>query len=207
MRPVHRLTPLVLLAASLAAADPGRSTSGTPQNREHGIDLAGRDRSVVPGEDFFGFANGNWDKNSPIPPDKAHWSTGGELAEQATHRVRELIEDATKAPAGTEQRKVGDFYASYMDEKAIEARGLAPVKPALQQIAAIKDKTALARVLGDGLRTDVDPLNNTNFYTDRLLGAWVAPDLNAPTQYAPYLLQGGLGLPDREYYLNDSPRM
>ena len=204
----HRLTLLALVgAASLASAEPGRSASGTAPVRDHGIDLRGMDRSVTPGDDFFAYANGTWDKQTPIPADKPAWSAGGELAEEANRRTRALIEEAGKAPVGSEQRKVGDYYASYMDEAGIEAKGIAPIKPALARIASVKDKQALARLLGDDLRADVDPLNNTNFQTDRLLGVWVAPDLNAPGQYVPYILQGGLGLPDREYYLDESPRM
>ena len=85
-----------------------------------------------------------------------------------------------------------------MDTTAIEAAGLKPLKPALDSIAAIRDRKALARVLGATLRADVDVLNNTNFYTENLFGLWVAQDLDDPTRYSPFLLQGGLGMPDRE---------
>src|SRR6476646_5422943 len=89
-----------------------------------------------------------------------------------------------------------------MSDAAIEPNVLTPIKAELDEINAIADKTALARVLGSQLRADVDPLNNTNFYTDRLFGIWVSPDLNNPTHNVPYLLQGGLGLPDRDNYLS-----
>ena len=94
-----------------------------------------------------------------------------------------------------------------MDEAAIEAKGLAPLRPHLEAIAAIRDKRELARALGESLRQDVDPLNNTNFHTPNLFGLWVAPGFNDSEHYAAYLLQGGLQLPDREYYLADSDRM
>jgi endothelin-converting enzyme/putative endopeptidase len=94
-----------------------------------------------------------------------------------------------------------------MDEAGIEAKGLAPLRPHLDAIAAIHDKTQLARALGETLRADVDPLNNTNFHTANLFGLWVAPGFQDSDHYTAYLLQGGLALPDREYYVSDSAHM
>jgi predicted metalloendopeptidase len=131
------------------------------------------------------------------------------LAEQAAEQTRALIEGVSGSPASTasDERKVRDYYTAYMDEGALEKRGLATLLPALDRIAAIADHRALAQELGGLLRADVDPLNNTNFHTDRLFGIWVAQDFNQPTRNMAYLLQGGLALPDREYYVSDSPRM
>jgi endothelin-converting enzyme/putative endopeptidase len=100
-----------------------------------------------------------------------------------------------------------DFYTAYLDEAGIESRDLAPLQPLLRKIAAIGDKAALARALGESLRADVDPLNNTNFFTENLFGLWVAQGLDDPTHYNAYLLQGGLGMPDRAYYVTDSAHM
>ena len=121
------------------------------------------------------------------------------LAEEATGRTRDLLEAASRsaAPARSARRQVGDYYASYVDEATIEAGGTKSLRPLLDRIAAIDSATALARVLGEDLRADVDPLNSTNFHTDRLFGLWVSPDLNDPEHNAAYLLQGGLDLPDR----------
>ena len=94
-----------------------------------------------------------------------------------------------------------------MDEAGIEAKGLSPLQPHLDAIAAIRDKRELARALGESLRADVDALNNTNFHTDNLFGLWVAPGFNDSEHYTAYLMQGGLELPDREYYLSDSADM
>jgi predicted metalloendopeptidase len=94
-----------------------------------------------------------------------------------------------------------------MDEAAIEAKGLTPLKPVLDRFAAIDSRAALSRVLGEELRADVDALNNTNFRTDRLFGVWITAALDDPAATRPYLLQGGLDLPDREYYLAGTPRM
>lgn len=172
-------------------------------------DSLGVDRSVRAGDDFFAFTNGTWLKNTQIPEDKPAWGTFWELDEDATKKTRDLLGDlVTQAPPpGSEARLVADFYASFMDEAAIEARGLAPLAPVLQRVAAVKDRRALARVLGEELRADVDPLNSTNFHTTHLFGLWVGPNLTAPQGHAPYLLQGGLGLPDREYYLADDAKM
>lgn len=173
------------------------------------VRFAGMDRAVAPGDDFFGFANGAWSKATEIPPDVAAWGTGAALVEETNKRTRGLLEQAAAdpAPAGSEVRKVGDYFATFMDEAAIEAKGSTPLKPVLERIAAVKDKEALARILGEELRADVDPLNMTHFHTDRLFGLWVSPDWSEPTRHIAYLLQGGLGLPDREYYLADAPRM
>src|SRR5579859_104947 len=91
--------------------------------------------------------------------------------------------------------------------RRIEAKGISPLKPRLEAVAAIHDKKELARALGESLRADVDALNNTNYHTDNLFGLWVAPGFSDSEHYTAYLMQGGLALPDREYYLSDSERM
>jgi putative endopeptidase len=181
------------VSTALVAADPA-----------HGLDLKGMDRSVKPGDDFYNYANGTWMKVTPIPPDRSSYGVFSILDEKANKRTADLIKDADKAhaPAGSDTRKIGDFYAAFMDEKTIEAKGLKTIQPELDQIAAIGDASALARELGSELRADVDPLNATNFHTDRLFGLWVSPDFDNPTQNIAYLLQGGLGMPDRENYLS-----
>ena len=174
----------------------------------HGIDLAGIDRSIAPGDDFFRYANGTWLKTTEIPADRSVWGVSGTLVELTARRTADLITEASKTevPAGSDARKIGDTYATFMDEAAIEAKGLQPLQPALGSLAAISDARALARALGGTLRANVDVLNNTNFYTANLFGLWVAQDLNDPGRYSPFLLQGGLGMPDRDYYLDASPR-
>ncbi|HEV7386752.1 MAG TPA: M13 family metallopeptidase, partial [Phenylobacterium sp.] len=151
--------------------------------------------------------NGGWMKITEIPPDRSSWGVSGELVELTTARVQDLIKTAATAPAGTEARKIGDYYSSYLDEAKINVLGLKPLQPTLARIAAIKDKKALAAEFGRELRVDVDALNSTNFYTDHLFGLWVEQDLNESKRYAPYLLQGGLGMPDRDYYLSANSHM
>jgi putative endopeptidase len=202
---------LALSAAFAVAASAAVAQTPTAQDLANtypaGLDLAGMDKAVQPGDDFFRYANGHWLATTQIPPDRSSWGIGAELTELTNRRVQDLIQTAAKAAPGTEARKIGDYYASYLDEPRIESLGLKPLQPTLARIAAIKDKKALAGEFGRELRADVDALNSTNFYTDHLFGLWVEQDLNNTKRYAPYLLQGGLGMPDRDYYLSASPRM
>jgi predicted metalloendopeptidase len=174
-----------------------------------GLDVAGMSLAVKPGDDFFRYANGTWLDKTEIPADRSSWGTGAITVELTNKRVAEIVNEAAKsdAPAGSEPRKIGDYYATFMDEAAIEAKGLAPVKDALGAIAKIRDAKGLATALGATLRADVDVLNRGNVYTPNLFGLWIAQDLSDPSRYSPFLLQGGLGMEDREYYVDASPRM
>jgi len=203
-----RLSHIVGVASIAAAVFAANLVAQHPSDRDtQGIDLAGIDGSVAPGDDFFRFCNGTWERTTPIPEDRASWGVGAEVAERATLQTRELLEAAAREPRSDEERKVGDYYAAFMNQAAIEQHGLKPLQPALDRIAAIADRRGLATVLGSMLRADVDPLNATNFDTSNLFGLWVAQDFNEPARNTAYLLQGGLGMPDREYYVSDTPQM
>ncbi|HZD45221.1 MAG TPA: M13 family metallopeptidase, partial [Acidobacteriaceae bacterium] len=197
------LTACVLAIAVLACAQ----DAAAPET--HGINVANMDRSVKPGDNFYEYANGGWIKRTEIPPDRASVGVFSTLDDLSNKRTAGLIEEIAKSnPAqGSATRKVADLYNSYMDEAAIEAKGLAPLRPHLDAIAAIHDKRELAHALGETLRADVDALNNTNFHTANLFGLWVAPGFNDSEHYTAYLLQGGLQLPDREYYTGESEHM
>ena len=192
-----------LSAAGMAAEAEPKGIPGP------GIDLEGMDRSVSPGNDFFAYANGTWLKNTPIPEDLGRYGIGTLVYELTSKRTADLIKQAAakKAPLASEARKIGDFFTAFMDTATIDARGLKPLQPVLDRIAAIADLRDLSEFLGSRLRADVDILNATDLYTDNIFGLWVAQDLNSPKRYLPYLFQGGLGMPDRDYYLNPSPRM
>ena len=181
----------------------------TPAQTTHGIAVANMDPSVKPGDNFYEYANGDWIKRTEIPADRSRIGVFSALADQSDKRTAALIEESAKGggAAGSGPRKIGDLYNSYMDEAGIEAKGLAPLEPHLKAIAAIKNKTQMATALGETLRADVDALNNTNFHTSHLFGLWVAGGFNDSDHYAAYLLQGGLQLPDREYYLADNQHM
>ncbi len=175
----------------------------------HGISVDNIDRSVKPGDDFYHYANGAWIKRTEIPPDRVGMDVWTKLADVGNQRMADLIAEIAKSnpAAGSPTRKVADLYNSYMDEASIEAKGLTPLRPHLDAIAAIKDKRELAHAMGESLRADVDALNNTNYHTPNLFGLWVAPGFNDSEHYTGYLMQGGLQLPDREYYLSDSEEM
>ncbi len=207
----HRPLALGLAALTLCLTAGGlpAGAAEVAESTEPGIDLAGIDRTVAPGDDFYAYANGAWMKKTEIPADRAVMASFTILTEEANRRTKELIQEAAAAAAAgatdADARKVGDFYLAYLDEAAIESRGKAPLAPELLAIAALKDKAALARFLGGQLRADVDPLNSTDFHTDRLFGLWVSPDFDNPVKNAAYLLQGGLGMPDRDNYTATDP--
>ena len=174
----------------------------------HGIDLAGIDRTLAPGDDFFRYANGSWLKATEIPPDRSSYGAGAIVAELTARRTAALIKDAAAhAAAGSDARRIGDYYATFMDEARIEGLGIRPLAPVLARIDAVGSRTQLAEALGATLRADVDVLNSTSLHTDNILGLWVAQDLDEPKSYSPFLLQGGLGMPDRDYYLSTAAPM
>jgi putative endopeptidase len=173
-----------------------------------GIERDAMDTSIAPGDDFWTYANGAWIEAHPIPADRSSYGVGAILDEETKKRTVDLIQAAAQnAEPGSDTQKVGDYYASFMDEAGIESRGITPLQPMFAKIAAIGDRTALASYLGGGLRADIDILNATDLYTDNLFGLWVSPSFQDPTRYSPFLFQGGLGMPDREYYLSDADAM
>jgi putative endopeptidase len=186
---------LAALSVPALGADPKAAPAARPHYGSWGFDVAGMDRNVKPGDNFFDFASGTWAKTTEIPADKPVWGGFVELDELSTKRTRAIIEDAAKsnAAAGSNERKVGDFYASFMDEAAIEAKGIAPLKPLLAKVDSIRTASDLARTFGElgqyGVRSPV--------------GAQVEQDLKNNTRYAAYVGQGGLGLPDRDYYFDE----
>ena len=183
--------PLFLLATTFAAGLLGPvQLQAIP-----GLDLDGMDRTVAPGDDFFDYANGTWLARTEIPADRASTGTFVLLDELATERTAGLIRNADAAAKGgsAEARLIADYYAAFMDEKGIEARGATPLRTELAAIAAIADRATLAGLFGGQLRADVDPLNATDFNTSHLFGLWVSPDFDDPERNAGYLLQGGLG--------------
>ncbi|UJB19694.1 MULTISPECIES: M13 family metallopeptidase [Lysobacter] len=206
----------LVLAGSLAACKPATNeTASAPAQTTapaatpvSGIDLTGLDKTVKPGDDFDAFANGGWRKNFEIPADRSNYGAFTQLLETAEKRNAELIEElaAGKPAAGTDARRIADFHTAYMDEAGTEKRGLQALQPQLDAIGAIASRSDLSRAFGAGVRADTDPLNSTNFHTDNLFGVFVAKGLQEPA-YVATLMQGGLGMPDREYYLSSDKEM
>ncbi len=198
--------PVVVPPPTTAAANAPPPPPSVPG---HSIDRAAMDPATKPGSDFFLFANGAWYAKAEIPADRSSTGVWLRMTEEIEKRTAQLLEEAAhaSAPAGSPAQKLGDFYAAYMDEAAIDARGLAPLAPELERIAKISDTRSLAEYLGTELRADVDALNSGDIHTDRLFGVYVDGDLNDPAKNAAYLMQGGLGMPERSYYLDDTPAM
>ncbi|MFB2780673.1 M13 family metallopeptidase [Shewanella mangrovisoli] len=188
-------------------------TSAAPADNQPatpiGINLAAMSPKVKPGDDFYTYANGEWMKTTEIPADRS--STGAFLvAFQETEKHKtSLIADLVKAEhaAGSDDARIADFYKAYTNTAAIDAAGMKPMEADLASYQAIADKHALSAALGANLRADVDPLNATDFFTENLFGIFVTQGLATPGEVLPYILQGGLGLPEREYYLSDDPKM
>lgn len=204
---VSGLLGAALLTSNLAAADgPARQPAVAPA--AIGIVRENMDRSVRPGDDFYAYANGTWAKTATIPADRTNIG-GFFIASEATDaQLGQLIRriSVSKAAADTDTGRIRDFYRAYMDTAAIERAGLQPIQADLARFAAISDRTMLSRALGEQLRADVDPLNATNYFTENLFGAFVTQALVGGA-VMPYILQGGLGLPEREYYLSDDAKM
>ncbi len=185
-------------AETVAAPAPASAPAAKPQLGDWGVDLTGMDTAVKPGDDFYAYVNGAWAKRTEIPADKSSWGGFGILRDLSDTRTRAIIDDVSKQTnaAGSSAQKVGDFYASFMDEAAIEARGAAPLKPELAKIDAIKSRSDLARAFGEAIRLGIGSP----------VAIGVEQDLKDNTKYSAYVSQGGLGMPDRDYYLVDNDR-
>src|SRR4051812_14215532 len=121
------------------------------------IDLAGMDRGVDPGDDFFAYTNGGWMKSTEIPADRTSFGTFDVVLNTVSRRTADIITESVNS-TDPEAKMVGDYYKAFLDEATIEKRGLEPVQPELTEIAGVKDQAALSRILGSQLRADVDPL-------------------------------------------------
>ncbi len=197
---------LVALVLTLAMGAPAQISTGSQD--VHGIALADMDRSVQPGDSFYRYSNGHWLATVVIPPDRSSVSVFAQLSELSDRRTAALVEDLVKSGASTPaDKRIAGLYQAYMNEAVIEARGLKPLEPILAAIEDIHDLSQLAHALGARLRADEDPLNYTNYHSPNFLGLWSAPGFNDPDHYTAYLMQGGIELPDREYYLQDSASM
>jgi putative endopeptidase len=174
-------------APTPATTPPAKATK--PQYGAWGFDAAGMDKSVTPGQSFYQYANGTWLKTTPIPADKSNYGMFTVLDDLSRERTKQIIQGA-KGPAGSEAQKVADYYASFMDEAAIEKKGWDPIKPELEQIAALKDTNALMAKFAEHVRTG----RRAPF------GTMVIQDEKDPEHYMASLGQSGLGLPDRDMY-------
>jgi putative endopeptidase len=202
---VRSLAVLIVAAAgtvAIAAGDAAAQTAGGAapaaqhaQLGAFGLDLSGGDASVKPGDDFERYANGHWDDTAQIPADRASWGSFAILRERSLQQLREILEALPQdAAAGSNRRKLRDFYRAYLDSEAIEKLGLAPAQPVLDEIAAARSGEDIARLMGRPELRLSSPVD---------LG--MQPDDKDPDHYMVTVRQSGLGMPDRDYYLKDEP--
>lgn len=158
-----------------------------------GMDVAGMDTSVLPGDNFYGFANGTWARTTPIPDDKSNFGSFQILDDLSKVRTREIIETEAANPAS----RIGMVYNSFMDTAAIESKGLAPIQPWLDRITALGGKGELAALYAEADRLGIPGP----------FGLYVGQDDKSPEEYALFFYQAGLGMPDRDYYLSGDKAM
>jgi putative endopeptidase len=170
------------------------------------VNMQDMDRSVKPGDDFYRFANGGWLRAVAVPAGQLSYGTSAMLMEKTGERVRNLIQEAAAAKPvrSSVAQKIGDYYASFMDEADIESRGLTPLADEMATISAISNKTSLSAYLGTTLNSEVDGLTSN---ADHIFGVWVNQGFEDSERYVFHLLQGGLGMPDRDDYIDPSSRM
>ncbi|HEV7313358.1 M13 family metallopeptidase [Sphingopyxis sp.] len=203
------LSTAAVLAGPVACSKGEKAEATYTVGTDIGISKAAMNTGVKPGDDFYAYANGNWDKATEIPADRSSIGAFYVAFLETEKRTRELV-DAIVAKGGepnSDEGRIAAFYKAYTDTKAIDAAGMKPVEGDLARFAAITDKAALSKVLGEQTRADVDPLNATDFETENLFGIFVTQGLATPGEVIPYMLQGGLGLPEREYYLSSDAKM
>src|SRR5580693_4612056 len=196
---VAGLAALAALAAGSGALRSALAATAAPvghaQIGQWGLDLSARDPTVRPGDDFFRYANGHWLDTSSIPADRSRWGMFDELQERSLQQLRGILEALPQdATAGSNARKLVDFYRAYLDTDAIDRAGLAPARTGLATIAAARSHEDLARLMS---RPDARTLSPLEFRT--------IADERDPDHYMVTIGQSGLGLPDRDYYLKDEP--
>jgi putative endopeptidase len=188
-------TPTSAATAAVPAAPPA-AASNRAAIGAFGLDLTAGKPQVKPGDDFFAYANGTWLDGFTIPADKASFGPFDRLDELSKDRVRGIIEQAAAAhaPAGSPEQQIGDYYAAYMDQAAIEANGLTPAQGDLERIAAAHTREAVAALFGE-----------PGFIS--LFDVQLPADFKNPDRYCVFISESTLGLPDRDYYLKDDPQL
>ena len=184
--------PLAAVLALILAAGLASNTGAAPATGDWGFDATGMDKSVPAGDDFFKYANGGWDVRTPIPADRTGYGLDYVLADQAELRVRGILE--AQPDGGVDAAKIHAAYQAFMDDKRANALGAEPIAPNLATIKAVKTKTEMAALMGRS------PMG----FNSAVFGVGIGVDQKDPGKYAVEMGQGGLGLPNRDYYLQPS---
>jgi len=197
----HNITLLSIVACILLLSAAALNDASSSADLTRQIDS-----SIKPGDDFYHYANGSWLKTAVIPQGLPSYDTRAILMARTSERVRDLIQEASvaNAPKSSTAQKVGDYYASFLDKWSVEAKGMRPLADEMSAISAIQDKASLSSFLGGTLNTEVDGLTSN---ADHIFGAWVNQSFSDSRRYVFHFMQGGLGMPDREAYLDQSPKM
>ena len=193
----------VTCSASLPAALPGQAPlhDATPSRLESTVDT-----TIRPGDDFFAYANGAWLKEAVLPAGKDRWTVRDDINVLTRRQIAQILYDANSAAPGSLARKVADYRSAFLDEAAIESKGMAPLAPMFSRIDGVSDKRALARLLGSSMHTDADPLNFGVYNSRSVLGLSVEHSIHGEHTYTAFLLQGGLALGDRDAYRSKEPQ-
>ncbi|MDX3911064.1 MAG: M13-type metalloendopeptidase [Sphingobium sp.] len=187
------VTSMAAMAQRSPLSEQSSSATKKAQMGSYGFDESGMDRTVKPGDDFYDYANGGWAKRTAIPEDKSNYGAFNVLDDLSRERTKGILESARNDP----DSKIGAAYASYLDEAAIEAKGLSPIKPWLAEINKLKDKKAYSALAAKAARQGVGgPIS-----------ARVGQDDKDPETYILTVRQSGLGLPDRDFYLEQNEKM
>jgi putative endopeptidase len=197
----RRLALLVLGCMSAACSQPpGPAATPPPPPLVSGLEASGFDTSVRPQDDLFRFVNGGWLARTEIPADKPAYGGFYEAFDRSQEQLKVLVEAAAAGQhaAGSDNQKIGDFYTAFMDESRAEQLGLQPLAPELKAIQALSTKADLARYFAHQAKFSIGGTP---------LGAGVDGDAKDPTRNTLYIGQGGIGLPDRDYYLKDDPKL
>ena len=193
---------VALFASFALAAFLGTAAAPVDQN----ANTQDMDRSVKPGDDFYRYANGSWLGRVTMAAGQSSYDNRAILVQKTSQRVRDLIQEAAAAQSakGSTVQKVGDYYASFLDESGIEGKGTTPLAGEMARIAAITNKASLSAYLGTTLNTEVDGLTAN---ADHIFGVWVNQSFTDSDRCVFHLMQGGLGMPDRDDYIDPSPKM
>jgi putative endopeptidase len=187
---------LTLFAGCQPQAETAASAADAAAPLNSGIDFEGMGTDVRPQDDFFAYANGGWVQTTEIPDDQSSWGSFNILADNGLSQLRAIIDDATDTPGDEGSAKIGAFYKAWMNEEKVNSLGVTPLAKIFADIEALSDHAEVAAYFGTGSELGLRAP----------IGIRVSQDVRSPDRYVIIASQSGLGMPDREYYFDDSER-